>query len=376
MKKLAAFSFLLGTLLCCFTACKDPVTNSCATDFDQLSLLSNIGNNIIAPSYQQLATEADELKTAVMDFNSNPTTATLTTARTKFQTAWMTWQTAAIFEFGPAETEELRNYMSNFPVFVNRLNTAITSGSYDLTSETYSFTRGFPAVDYLLYGVAADDNAIINMYTSNGDAANRKQFLQDVVDLIVQKSNAVNDAWKATGANYLNTFTTTEGTANGKPLSDLVNQLNHNYELIKNDKLGTPISAKTGYVPLLPANVEAYYSRQSLELAIEAIQAIKDVFTGTVNGTNGLGLDDYLEATGVTKGADPLQTVIINQYDLILTELNKLKPSTLHDAVTNNTEGVKTAYAVAQNQVVNTKTDMPAALCISITYIDKVDDGD
>jgi len=376
MKKLAAFSFLLGTLLCCFTACKDPVTNSCATDFDQLSLLNNIGTNIIEPTYNQLATQTSELKTAVTDFNNNPTTATLSTARTKFQEAWMTWQTASIFEFGPAETEEMRSYMNNFPVFVDRLNTAITSGSYDLTSETYSFTRGFPAVDYLLYGVAADDNAIINMYTSNGSAANRKQFLQDVVDLIQQKSNAVNDAWKATGANYLNTFVSTEGTANGKPLSDLVNQLNHNYELAKNDKLGTPISAKTGYVPLLPANVEAYYSRQSLALAIEAVQAVKDVFTGTVNGTNGVGLDDYLIAADTKKGNELLSTLIINQYDLVLSELNGLKPNSLHDAINNNIDAVKTTYAAAQNQVVNTKTDMPAALCISITYIDKVDDGD
>ncbi|BDS09475.1 imelysin family protein [Aureispira anguillae] len=370
-------SILMGaTLLFSFSACETPDNNPCATEFDQLSLLSNIGNNIILPSYQSLAHEADSLNTAAISFANTPTAITLENLRNKFQTAWTTWQTAAIFEFGPAATENLRSSMNNFPVFVTRLNDAIASGSYDLTSETYSYTRGFPALDYLLYGTGATNADILNAYSTAVNASNRKQFLKDVTALILQKANAVYDAWKPTGANYLNTFTSTEGVANGKPLSDLVNQLNQSYELIKNEKLGIPISAKTGYVPLLPENVEAYYSGQSIPLAITAIQAAKHVFLGMTNGNNGVGLDDYLLAANAKKGSEDLHTVIQTQYDLAISALTDLQPSTLHDAINNNIEGVKAAYAAAQNQMVNTKTSMPAVLCISITYIDQVDDGD
>lgn len=376
MSRTSFFISTWVTILLSFTACNTPDINTCATDFDQLSLLSNVGNNIILPSYQSLASNTDDLHSLATTFVNSPTTTHLISLRTALQTTWTIWQTATIFEFGPADTEDLRSYMNNFPVFVTRLDDAISSGNYDLTSETYSYTRGFPAVEYLLYGIGATDNDIINQYTSATDASNRKKYLTDLTSLIKQKANTVYDAWKTTGANYLNTFTSTDGVANGKPLSDLVNQFNQAYELLKNNKLGTPISAKQGYVPLLPKNVEAYYSRQSLELALAAINASKNVFLGMANGTNGIGLDDYLMASEATKGSEELHTVITKQYDSAISALTALRPTTLHDAINSNVDGVKTAYATVQNQVVNIKTDLPSALCISITYIDNVDDGD
>ena len=300
MQKIILWSITVLTALYTFSACQSSTNNPCATDFDQLSLLSNTGNNIILPTYQKFAQETSDLDLAVVDFSNNPSIGNLTLLRNKFQATWATWQSASIFEFGPAETEELRAYMNNFPVFVTRLNDAITSGNYDLKTETYSYTRGFPALDYLLYGIASSDNDLIDLYTIASDANNRKQYLRDLSTLINQKANAVYDAWKVDGANYLNTFTSTEGVANGKPLSDLINQLNQSYELFKNNKLGTPISAKTGYVPILPANVEAYYSRQSLPLALASIRANKAVFLGLHNGTDGVGLDDYLMSTNVS----------------------------------------------------------------------------
>lgn len=376
MQKTFFWATAVFIFLCFLSSCKTDDNNTCATDFDQLSLLSNLGNNIILPSYQKLATDADDLDIAAIDFVNNPSVGNLTILRNLFQTTWTTWQTASIFEFGPAETEEMRSYMNNFPVFVTRLNDAISTGNYDLTTETYSYTRGFPALDYLLYGVANSDNDIVDLYSTASDASNRQQYLKDVTALIKQKANIVYDEWKTDGANYLNTFTSTEGVANGKPLSDLVNQLNQAYELFKNNKIGTPISAKTGYIPILPDNVEAVYSRQSLSLAIAAAKANKAVFLGLANGTDGTGLDDYLMATNATKGSEPLQNVIINQYDAAINALMDIQPNSLHDAINNTINDVKAAYAAAQNQVVHLKTDMPSALCISITYIDNVDDGD
>lgn len=373
MKKL--FALLLFSSLC-FIGC-DPNTNDpCASNFDQLALLSNIGNRIIAPTYQKFANEADSLNSAAITFTNAPSITTLASLRSQFQQTWTTWQSVAIFEFGPAATENLRSFMNNFPVFVTRLNDAITAGTYDLTTETYSYTRGFPALDYLLYGVGTTDNDVVIQYTSDAKAANRKQYLRNVAALIAQKANTVNNAWQPTGANYLATFAGTQGVANGKPLSDLVNQLSMSYELIKNNKLGTPISAKTSYIPLLPQNVEAYYSRISLDLALAAVEANKNVFLGKYNGLDSIGLDDFLIATAAKKGGQDLHTVILNQYDLAITNLNALKPSTLHDAINNNLNGVKAAYAAAQNQMVNIKTDMPSALCVNITYTDNVDDGD
>lgn len=371
---------LLFLLLVTAFACQRPEDNSCATDFNQLGLLENVGNNLIVPSYQTLSEETSLLERQTADFVAAPTLANLTILRATFQQAWLTWQTAAIFEFGPAETEELREYCNNFPANIVRMGEGITSNTYDLATPAYSYARGFPALDYLLYGENKTDADIINDFSTAAQASNRQQYLSAVALLLKQKTATVYEAWKMDGGNYLNTFTTTEGVANGKPLSDLINQWNKNYELVKNNRLGDPISAKTGYIPLLPDNVEAYYSKQSLALVIKAVEAQKNVFLGNTafaaTVENGLGLDDYLEATGAEKGDKSLAVVIDEQYDATLTALRALEPSTLHDAINNNLDGVKAAYAAAQNQTVYTKTDLPAALCVSITYIDNVDDGD
>ncbi|MGH1335856.1 MAG: imelysin family protein [Aureispira sp.] len=371
---------LLLVLLVWVIACQTPDNNSCATDFDQLSLLENIGNNIILPSYLELANESAQLETDVLAFATTPSTTTLTTARAQLKKAWFAWQTTAIFEFGPADIADLRSYCNNFPANIIRIGEGVTAGTYDLSTPAYSFARGFPALDYLLFGDNKTATEIVNWYTSDAQATNRQEYLRDVVSLLQQKISTVQNAWSATGGNYINTFTTTEGVANGKPLSDLINQWNKNGELIKNNRLGDPISAKTGYIPLLPDNVEAYYSKYSLELVNRAVEAQKAVFLGNTLFAapieNGVGLDDYLEATGAKKGDKSLAIFIEEQYTTTLAALNALAPGTLYDAISNNLDGVKAAYAAAQNQTVATKTDLPSALCVSITYIDNVDDGD
>ena len=372
-----SFLFLLMLLA---MACQRPEDNSCATEFDQLSLLENVGNNIILPSYLELNTATTQLQTTITDFVAAPSISTLNQAQTQLKATWLAWQTAAIFEFGPAEQEELRAYCNNFPANIVRIGEGISTGTYDLNTPAYSYARGFPTLDYLLHGEDKTAAEIVDWYTVDANASTRQQYLEAVATLLQQKINTVYTAWLPTGGNYLNTFITTEGVANGKPLSDLINQWNKNAELIKNNKLGDPISAKTGYVPLLPDNVEAFYSKNSLELAIKAVEAQQAVFLGsTVFSTsveNGVGLDDYLEATGAQKGDKSLAVFIEEQYTATLTALNALAPNTLQDAINNNLDGVKAAYAAAQNQTVSTKTDLPAALCVSITYIDNVDDGD
>lgn len=368
---LAAFSF----------ACQSPQDNSCATDFNQLDLLENIGKNIIIPSYTRLSDASTTLETKTNLFLANPSTNSLDSLRNQFQKTWLAWQAAAIFEFGPAANEELRSYCNNFPANIVRIQEGINTGTYNLSTPAYSYARGFPALDYLLYGENKTAAEIVNSFTTGSQASNRQQYLKNVALLIKQKTLTVHNSWRAEGANYLHTFTTTKGVANGKPLSDLINQWNKNAELIKNERLGNPISAKTSYMPLLPDNVEAYYSKQSLNLVIRAVEVQKAVFLGsTIFGStvkNGVGLDDYLESAGAKKGNKSLAVLIEEQYDATLVALRALIPSnSLHNAINTNLDGVKAAYAAAQNQVVATKTDLPAALCVSITYIDRVDDGD
>jgi predicted lipoprotein len=360
----------LALIILTFGSCVDPTVDRCATTYDQLTMLDNYGNNLILPGYEKFATETTTLQQYSSDFSNNPTLPNLQKLRTQFQLIWLQWQEISHFEFGPAAEIELKDKISNYPVFVSRLEDALSLSSYDLNTAFYSFARGLPALDYLLYGIGTDDNAILAKYTTDNLATARLAYLQKVTDLVAQYGNQVYDQWKPTGANYLNIFTTTEGVSNGSPVSNLINGLNQNYEFIKNDKIGTPIGAKTGYITN-QNNIEAFYSRQSLDLITTALKSSKNVF----EGGNGQGLDDYLAAANAKRGADDLHTIISNQYQKTIDLFEGISGS-WYNAILNDANASQAAYAAAQNQVVYLKTDLPSALCVSIVYVDNVDDGD
>lgn len=363
MKKIIFF-FGITTLL--LTSCKNP-DNTCATDFDQTALLTNIANNIITPRYDSLKLMVDALSLSIENFVSSPSQNSLENARVAYRNAGLIWQRAMIFEFGPAETHQLRATLNNFPVFENRLEYAVQSGDYNLEIDSFSFTRGFPAIDYLLFAGAADDAGMLKLFNTHGDAQNRKDFLSDVMTQIKTKTDAVHNGW----GSYKATFTSTIGVATGSPVSILVNQLNQNYELFKNNKLGNPVGAKVSYIAA-PDKVEAKHSSLSLDFALASLYGTYELFLGK----DGSGFDDYIAASGVEKDGIPLQNVIIQQFNRMAESLESLKPASLYTAIQNNFNEVKTAYGHAQNQVIFLKTDMPSVLCISITYIDNTDDGD
>lgn len=362
--------FFLSSIVIVFTlltSCNPDQNDPCAVEFDQLALLTNVSDNIISPAYDSLKTEVDALAVKIDCFTVSPTNTFLLEAQNQWKRAALAWQRAMIYEFGPAADYQLREQLNNFPVFVSRLESSVQSGNYNLEIDSFAFTRGFPALDYLLFGVAANTTEIVAAYDTDVNAANRRQFLGDVLVQIQQKVDWVQTDWQS----YANTFKSTEGVATGSPMSLLVNQLNQNYESFKNNKLGTPVGAKVSYIPAAE-KVEAYYSRYSLELALASLQASKDLF----NGKNGIGLDDYLATANVDKDGVPLEDLINTQFNAAISALETLQAATLYDAILNDFNNVKTAYAEAQNQVVYLKTDLPSVLCISITYVDNTDDGD
>jgi uncharacterized protein len=377
MYKYAIFSFCLLF----FASCKDRQNDPCASSFDQSAMLQNVGNNIILPRYTQFSSDVNALQTAINAFADAPDVAKLSAARTAWQTAYLSYQRVAMFEFGPAETELIRTSINSFPLFTDRLNQTIAAGAaYDLNTPTLEYARGFPALDYLLYGVAATDADIVAMYSSDPQAAARSQYLRDVASHLQGKSQRVFDAWRADNGNYLLTFTTNTGVSTGTSVSFLVNQLSANYETVKNAKLGTPIGAKVSYIAA-PNKVEAFYSGISLDLALEAVDASQKLFLGIgeTTATDGIGLADYLNAveTEREETGTPLATTISAQFDLARQQLEALRPlGTLSQAITDNINAVKLPYAAVVNQIVYLKTDIPSLLCVSITYSDMTDDGD
>ena len=339
-------------------------------EFDRQAMLTNYADNLIVPGYEALAAKTATMETAVSAFATEPSAATLAAARAAYQEAYKAWQQVSIYEFGPADEQMLRNNLNIYPTAASEIESNIASGNYDLQAAASLDAKGFPALDYLLYG-APSEAEVIDLYTTDASAANRKQYLQAVSVLISQRVDAVYDGW--TSGNYADTFEQAAGTAVGSAVGNLVNQLNFDIDLTKRAKVGIP-SGRFTAGSALPDRVEAYYSGTSLELLKEAIRAEKAVFMGqSASGTNGPGLDDYLDHVDAPYNGGLLSEAIEAQFDAALAAANAVE-GPLSEAVTTQPEAVTKVYDAMQKLIVLTKTDMPAALGVTITYTDN--DGD
>ena len=339
-------------------------------EFDRQAMLANYTANLIEPGYQALAAKTKAMETAVSAFATEPTSTTLATARAAYQEAYIAWQQVSIYEFGPADEQMLRNNLNIYPTAVSEIESNVTSGTYDLQAAASLDAKGFPALDYLLYSASTEEE-LVALYTTDAQAANRKKYLQDVAGLISQRAEAVYSGW--TSGNYADTFEQAAGTAVGSAVGNLVNQLNFDIDLTKRAKVGIP-SGRFTAGSALPDKVEAYYSGTSLELLKQAIRAEKAVFMGqSSSGANGPGLDDYLDHVEAPYNGGLLSEAIEAQFDAALAAAEAIQVP-LSEAVTSQPEAVTKVYDAMQKLIVLTKTDMPAALGVTITYTDN--DGD
>ena len=75
----------------------------------------------------------------------------------------MSWQKAAIFEFGISKTIELTANLNSFPSTPNQIIQNIELDNYDLNAPENQQAKGFPALDYLLFGWSNNDSEIVTI---------------------------------------------------------------------------------------------------------------------------------------------------------------------------------------------------------------------
>jgi predicted lipoprotein len=168
-------------------------------------------------------------------------------------------------------------------------------------------------------------------------------------------------------------FANADGNDVGSGTGMMVNQLNYDWETLKNIKIGIPLGKKTLGTPL-PDKVEGYYSGISMRLAVRNAEAMQALYLGNGSfGSTDIGLDDNLETIEAKHGSGLLNAAITAQFTVAIAKL-KATADPLSARVTDAPAIVDEAYLEMQKLVVLLKSDMPSALGVLITYQDN--DGD
>lgn len=342
---------------------------------DRSVMLKALAENVIIPSYDQFKNKFDLMSAKSKAFTAKPDSQTLTEFRSAWTDAYVAWQRVELFDFGPAEKQTIRNFFNIYPASEAGIAANITDPTSSLEVPASYPTQGFPALDYLINGLGANDTSILAHYTTDKDAAKKLAYITRVIARMDSLLGKVISDWKG---EYLNTFISKTGLDIGSSTSLMVNGSVLHYErYIRSGKFGIPSGAMASGIPA-PEKVEAFYKKDiSKTLAQAAHKAYVDFFNGrhAATGQAGPGLKTYLDALGAKdSGTGKLLTESINaQFQTAAAKLDVLKPN-LYEEVKTNNQAMKDTYTEMQKAVRMLKVDMTSAMSITITYTDN--DGD
>ncbi len=364
--------FVTAISLCLIAAsCKKKKKKEEAEDpadtFDKSGMLNNYADNVILPSYTTFSVSLDSLNNAYNTFKASNSLSDFQFLKHKFISAYFKFQACDLFEFGPAESATFRFGCNVFPADTGQIRININAGTYNLNAVSNIAAIGFPALEYLFYGSAPSETAIVQTFTNT----NRKQYTTDLLNDMRSRLAGIISSWNGS---YKNTFITSLSSDLGSSIGYLVNQLNYELDHLKNDELGIPLGKRSLGVAY-PNKTEAYYSQiYSVQLAVTTLNQIENVYLGRrPSGNDDKGFDDYLEHLGTSYNGGTLNQAIKDQIGAARTKLAAI-PNPLSAQMTNNTAPVEAAYQELVKLLVLMKTDMTSALGVIITYQDG--DGD
>ncbi len=341
-------------------------------EFDRATLLNNIGNNIILPSFDDFQQQTEALNATVSVLAQEVNQQNLDAAQTAWLSAASAWKKTEMFDLGPIDQLNVKFDIQNYPVNVIGVEDEIETNetfTQDYVEALATNRKGVSTIEYLLFDLDNGDAAVLNLLTTD---TKRLAYLSAIAENLASVAGTVNEGWQATGGNYLATFLGSTGTSAASSVNVLANEMIMLIEEIKNEKIGVPLGKKSMGV-LLPDNVEARFSGLSRDLILANLISIEQVFKG--QGTNGdmLGYADYLDAVNAEFEGEALSSVILTEINTLRAHLTNID-GPIQEAIESDVADVEAAYVSSQRIVRLVKTDMINALALTVTFTDN--DGD
>ena len=367
LKKIASLSFIFALVLACSSSDDNATTSSNGDGFDRRALLVNWADNIIIPAYTDLDAKLTTLKTDKDVFVATPNQTNLEVLRNSWLEAYKVYQSVDMFNVGKAEEIQYNFQMNIYPSTVSDIEANISNGSYDLTSVNNRDAVGFPAVDYLLYGVAADDASILAKYAD----VSYQNYLSDVINQMQALTATVLNDWTS---NYRASFIAQTDNTSTSSVNKIVNDYVNYYERdLRKAKVGTP-AGNFSAGATFSEKVEGFYSKiYSKILLTEALDATQDFFNGEAYTTTSTGTSfvSYLNFLGRTD----LSETINSRFNNARSTIQNLDAN-LSSQVENDNIKMTQTYDALQLAVVSLKVDMMGAFQIGLDSGYQDNDGD
>ncbi|MDX2191610.1 MAG: imelysin family protein [Bacteroidota bacterium] len=358
IKALSIFSFVIFMIVGCNDD-KKSIQNQIG--FNRDPLLLRYAEGIILPNLQLLKTKVDSLNTSVVQFETSINFSNFKLLQSTYKNAALQYANCDAYNFGPgldANGIGLSENLNTFPANTSLIESNISSSNFS-TANFNRDTRGFPAIDYLLFDLNGVDSIAFNNLKTN---TSRIKYLKSIIADLKTKTDKVLSDWQI----YKSTFLERNGTDAASSVSSLYNEWIHSFEISKNYRLALPLGKRAGQTTVQPELLEAYYSGYSFDLLKQNMISFQNLYYGIgPDNVNGVGLDDFLKA--VSTGSET-HTEIENSFkniNAIITKYNGLK---MKDNVISNDPNLNELHTELLKLTRFVKSEMSSKLGISITY--------
>ena len=349
-------------------------------DFNQMSLLQNLTDNVIVPTYTKFAELAVAQDTAVGNYCNALTSqatdaeAMQNLAKQSWRDAMAVWQMAEVMQLGPLldNNNSLRNKIYSWPntsaCAVDQDVVLAEQGGYDISTRTAS-RKGLDAIEYLLFNPNLNHSCTVfgtqpldwDNRTQESRTAARCALAKIVAGDLVSNGEELVTAWNgtATALGYADILKNAGQVDNiFSDVHDAVNDVSDAIfyidTLTKDAKLATPLGRVANDCGLIPCveNVESRFAFNSLQNIINNIQGLNMIFLGGETDS-GVGFDDYLIDVGAAETATQMRgdlTVVSEFATALQQSLSELlaqdpqQVQQVHDQLKKVTDNMKTDF--------------------------------
>ena len=370
LKKTILHLSFVFTVLISFS-CSDTtgLKENLADNFDRQLLLENVTDNIILPAFEDFTEKLVAFDQSVTLFANTQNLEHLDAVQAQWVETYKVWQHIEMFNVLKAEEVYFMQKMNTYPASISKIENNIATYEFDLESNNNNWVaQGFPALDYLLFGLAEDTQSILLFY-QNEDNVAYLNYVVAIVSQMVNVTDIVHQDWKASR----DVFVSSSENSATSSLNLLTNDFIFYFEKgLRTNKFGIPAGVFSGS-NARAVNVEAYHNATIAKtLSLEALTAVHKFFKGQhyTSNASGASLESYLNYMTETSVLSALVLTKFDEAEQLITALDEDFASQIYA----NKEQMVTVFDKLQEGVVLLKTDMLSVLSIAVDYIDA--DGD
>jgi uncharacterized protein len=340
--------------------------------FDRGAMLRNLSKNVAYPLVQDAATQSEMLVQTAYAFRDNPTLETLSSLRGQWLVTKLAWERTEVVALDADMT--LLTQIDKWPSNENFIEEFIAEEpaiTVDFVAGSGSTAKGLPAIEYLIFDTESEDSAILTRLQE----PNRMAYLVAATENVRDNIHTLQRFWSAEGENYVATFASAERDDGDlqSSVSMSVNEMVAVLEGMVQKEIAVPLGSKS-YGEPFPTAAEGWRSLTSTQNLIANLEGVRFLLTGdSPAGTDGVGLNDYLDALNVMSGDVLLSEAINTQLDKAMAALQAIdQPLTV--AIESDKASVERARDELRALLVLIKNDMASHLGVTITFNDS--DGD